>query len=41
MQQVIIAALFSIAIYCVILALMPRRFLAKPTEYTKHMLETL
>jgi tight adherence protein B len=41
MQQVIIAALFSIAIYCVILALMPRRFLAKPSEYTKHMLETL
>jgi tight adherence protein B len=41
MQSLIVAALFSIAIYCVILALMPKRMTAKPTEHTKNMMMAL
>jgi tight adherence protein B len=41
MEPFVVAILFSIAVYCVILALIPKRFLAKPSEYTQNMLQTL
>lgn len=41
MHPFVAAILFSIAVYCLILALIPRRFLAKPSDYTKNMLQSL